>query len=198
MVRTAGWRRWVIMQVLASWPLKITPRLVLTAWDNNVKVISMLLRTRNLMRKHLDQRLGQLRPVAPLVARPETGWIRSIRQSLGMTAAQLAQRMGVSQPRIIALERAEATGAVELKTLQRAAEALNCRLVYAFVPNEPLEQVVRKRAHAVAVARLAGVEHAMRLENQGTSPEAQDERLKEATDYLAEHADGSLWAGVIK
>lgn len=154
----------------------------------------MTLKTRSLLRKHLDQRFAQLRPLAQLAAKPQTGWIRSIRQSLGMTATQLAARMGVSQPRIIALERAETSGAVNLKTLQRAAEALNCRLVYAFVPNEPLEQAVRKRARAVASERLAGAEHTMRLENQGTSSEAQDERLRETTDYLTLHADGSLWA----
>ena len=127
----------------------------------------MMTSTRNLMRKHLDRRLAQLQPVVSMAAQPQTGWIRSIRQSLGMTATQLAQRV---------------------------AEALNCRLVYAFVPKEPLEQVVRKRARVVAAERLAGVEHTMRLENQGTSAEAQDERLNEATDFLAEHADGSLWA----
>jgi predicted DNA-binding mobile mystery protein A len=149
---------------------------------------------RSLLRRHLDQRFAQLRPVAQLAAKPQTGWIRSIRQSLGMTAAQLAERMGVSQPRIIALEHAEATGSVNLKSLQRAAEALNCRLVYAFLPDEPLEQVVRKRARVVAAERLAGVEHTMRLENQATSSEAQDERLREASEHLAAHANGSLWA----
>jgi hypothetical protein len=50
----------------------------------------------------------------------------------------------------------------------------------------------------VATERLAGVEHTMRLENQGTSTEAQDERLSEAIDFLAEHADGSLWVGTAK
>jgi predicted DNA-binding mobile mystery protein A len=111
-----------------------------------------------------------------------------------MTAAQLAERMGVSQPRIIALEHAEAEGAVTLKSLKRAAEALNCRLVYAFVPNAPLEQVVRDRARVVASERLADVEHGMRLENQATSREAQEERLQEASDQLAANAHGSLWA----
>jgi predicted DNA-binding mobile mystery protein A len=150
--------------------------------------------SRRLLRRTLDQRLAQLRPVAQLAAKPPLGWIRSIRQSLGMTAAQLAERMGVSQPRIIALERAEAEGAVTLKSLKRAAEALNCRLVYAFVPNEPLEQVVRDRARVVAGERLAGVEHNMRLENQATSSEAQEERLQEASEQLAANAHGSLWA----
>src|ERR1700687_1412050 len=119
--------------------------------------------SRRLLRKSLEQRLAQLRPVAQLAAKPPLGWIRSIRQSLGMTAAQLAERMGVTQPRIIALERAEAEGAVPLRSLKGAAEALNCRLVYTFVPNEPLEQVVRNRARVVAGGGLAGGGDSMRV-----------------------------------
>ena len=111
-----------------------------------------------------------------------------------MNAAQLAERLGVSQPRIIALEHAEATGSVNLRSLQRAAEALDCALVYAFVPKEPLEQVVRKRARIVAAQRLAGIEHTMRLENQATSNDAQDERLREISEHLVAHASGLLWA----
>lgn len=149
---------------------------------------------RILLRRNLDRRFSELRPLAQLAAKPRAGWIRSIRQGLGMSAAQLAERMGVSQPRIIALERAEATGSVNLRSLQRAAEALDCALVYAFVPKEPLEQVVRKRARIVAAQRLAGVEHTMRLENQATSTDAQDERLREISEHLVAHASGALWA----
>jgi predicted DNA-binding mobile mystery protein A len=149
---------------------------------------------RALIRRNLDRRFGELRALTQFAARPRTGWIRSIRQGLGMNAAQLAERMGVSQPRIIALERAEATGSVNLRSLQRAAEALDCALVYVFVPKEPLEQMVRKRARIVAAQRLAGIEHTMRLENQATSNDAQDERLREISEQLVAHASGALWA----
>jgi len=110
-----------------------------------------------------------------------------------MNAAQLADRMQVSQPRIIAMEHSEAMGAVTLKTLQRAAEALNCTLVYALVPKEPLEQVVHNRALNVAAERIANVEHTMRLENQPTSAESQDQRVREVAETLVERASSTLW-----
>ena len=78
--------------------------------------------------RHLDKRFASLRPLAKN-ARPPKGWLRAIRDALGMTTAQLARRLGVSQPRIIELEQSEISGGVTLNTLQRAAEALGCRLV---------------------------------------------------------------------
>ncbi|MFX8385628.1 hypothetical protein ABTL78_19675, partial [Acinetobacter baumannii] len=54
-----------------------------------------------------------------------------------------------------------------MQTLQRAAEALGCRVVYALVPERPLADVVRQRAEAVADRQVAAVRHTMRLEGQG-------------------------------
>src|SRR6266849_5742373 len=111
--------------------------------------------------RHLDKRFASLRPLTEN-ARPPKGWLRAIRDALGMTSAQFARRLGVSQPRIIELEQSEVSGGVTLNTLQRAAEALGCRFVYALVPEQPLEDTVRARAKLIAARQLAAVEHTMR------------------------------------
>src|SRR4051812_40421450 len=99
--------------------------------------------------RHLDKRFAALRPLAT-APRPPKGWLRAIRDALGMTTAQLARRLGVSQPRIVELEQSEVGGTVTLNTLQRAAEALGCRLVYVLVPERPLAEVVQERARRLA------------------------------------------------
>ncbi len=115
--------------------------------------------------RHLDIRFAALRPLLK-TQRPPKGWLRAIRDALGMTTSQLAGRLGVSQPRIVELEQSEASGTVTLNTLQRAAEALGCRLVYVLVPEKPLADTVRERAELLAQQRQAAVEQTMRLENQ--------------------------------
>jgi predicted DNA-binding mobile mystery protein A len=115
--------------------------------------------------RHLDKRFAALRPLAKN-PRPPKGWLRAVRDALGMTTAQFARRLGVSQPRIIELEQSEVSGSVTLHTLQRAAEALGCRLVYALVPERPLAETVQERAELVAERQLTSVEHTMRLEDQ--------------------------------
>src|ERR671914_403124 len=102
-------------------------------------------------------RMGSTDQYAP----PVRGWIKAIREALGMTTAQLARRMGIRQPSVVALEQSEVKGTIELATLRRAAEALDCTLVYALIPNKPLEATVRERARAFARRRLRPVEHSM-------------------------------------
>ena len=129
-------------------------------------------------RLRLDERLIVLGPVERFTS-PVRGWIRAIRQSLGMSAAQLADRLGIKQPSVVALEQSETKGTIELATLRRAAEALNCTLVYALIPNKPLEAMVRDRARAVALSRLSPIEHSMRLEDQGVSAKISEAQLDE-------------------
>ena len=131
-----------------------------------------------LARKHLDERLTPLRESAEFV-RPPRGWVRAIRDALGMTTGQLAKRIGVDQSRISKLEQAEIEGSVTLKTLRQAAEGLGCTLVYAFVPNPSLAALVRERAEKIADRELARVDHTMRLENQAlTQRDLKQERQR--------------------
>jgi predicted DNA-binding mobile mystery protein A len=122
-------------------------------------------------RARLDERFEPIRPVARFKP-PVRGWIKGIREALGMTTAQLAKRMRIKQPSVVALEYSEAKGSIELATLRRVAEALDCTLVYALVPNKPLDGTIRDRARAFARRRLEPVEHSMLLENQKVTQKA--------------------------
>ena len=126
--------------------------------------------------RHLDARFVALRPLAR-AQRPAKGWLRAIRDALGMTTAQLGKRLGVSQPRIVELEQSEVRGSVTLNTLQRAAEALGCRLVYALVPDRPLAHTVRERAEVVARRQGNAVAQSMRLEDQEVTDKAAAKEL---------------------
>ncbi|MBI1790754.1 MAG: mobile mystery protein A [Acidobacteria bacterium] len=116
-------------------------------------------------RSQLDERFREMGPPRRY-APPVRGWIKAIRESLGMTTAQLAERLGIKQPSLVNLEQSEAKGTIEMATLRRVAEALDCTLVYALVPNKPLETMVRDRARAFARKRREDVEHSMMLEDQ--------------------------------
>ena len=129
-------------------------------------------------RSHLDERFQGLGPVTRY-ASPVRGWIKANRGALGMSTAQLAKRLRVKQPSVVALEQSEAKGAIELATLRRVAEALDCTLVYALIPNQPLEAMVRDRARTFARRRLEPVEHSMLLEDQKVTAKDAEARLDE-------------------
>ncbi|MBK8840823.1 MAG: mobile mystery protein A [Hyphomonadaceae bacterium] len=128
--------------------------------------------------QQLDRRFLEIGDTCVAPERPARGWIKAIREALGMTTAQLAKRMGVPQPRIAELEKREAGRIVTLRSLERAAEALDCRLIYILVPNDSLEDRVNSRAEAVAEAHLAAVDHTMRLEKQSVTDRQRREAMK--------------------
>ena len=133
---------------------------------------------RSIARRQLDKRLASGQN-EELFARPPRGWIKAIREALGMTTAQLGKRLGVVQSRVVAIEKAETTGSITLESLERAARALDCRLVYTLVPGKPLEELVADRAKILARKRLQSAGHSMKLEAQGV--DAEDENNSNCT-----------------
>jgi|SRR5580698_4406105 predicted DNA-binding mobile mystery protein A len=141
-------------------------------------------RSRRLLDSHFDE-WQQLRGLA----RPPHGWIRAVREALGMSAAVLAARLGITAGAVTRLEQSEAANRIQLDTLRRAADALGCDLVYLLVPRRPLDAVVRDRARELARRQIAAVEQTMRLEDQATGMASEmEERFAE---QLLER--GGLW-----
>jgi predicted DNA-binding mobile mystery protein A len=147
---------------------------------------------RAMARKNLDKRLSVLMN-ADLFARPTRGWIKAFREALGMTTAQLAKRLGVAQPSVVGLEQAEASKAITLKTLERAARALDCTLVYALVPRKPLENLVQERARQAARKRLHTISHSMALENQRVLEDDERAQLERLAQKLIDGPGSALW-----
>ncbi len=147
---------------------------------------------RETARRQIDKRLSPLFNDEAL-ARPSRGWVKAIREALGMTTAQLAKRLGVSQPRVVGIEQAEAKGAITLESLERAAHALDCRLVYALVPRQPLDALVEARATRLAEKQLGPTRHTMALEAQAMEARDEDEQRKRLIQKLVEQAGSKLW-----
>jgi|APFre7841882724_1041349.scaffolds.fasta_scaffold17663_3 predicted DNA-binding mobile mystery protein A len=120
----------------------------------------------SLARTALDGRLTHIRLQGAAFVRPRAGWIRALREALGMTAGQLARRMGVAQPTLTKLEQSEAAERIQLDSLRRVAAALDCELVYALVPRRPLQDMVDARRRLVAGREYARTAHSMALEDQ--------------------------------
>ncbi|MBU0663394.1 MAG: mobile mystery protein A [Proteobacteria bacterium] len=147
---------------------------------------------KQIARRQLDATLARFGEVKSLQLPPK-GWIRAVREALGMSGKQLAGRLQVSQPRVHKLEQSEPSGALTLKTMRQVAEALDCVFVYALVPRSTLEETVRTQARAVAGERLQRVSHTMLLEAQGLSTKEQQASLDGAIEELARETPKDLW-----
>ena len=123
-----------------------------------------------------------------IIARPQQGWLKTIREFLGMTTTQLAKRLEISQPRIVAMEKNERN--VKISTMERIADTLNCDFSYAFVPRENIDDIIYNQAKKKAKKILNKVNKNMGLENQLAKT---DDLLKDIIEELLDGNIARIW-----
>ena len=145
-----------------------------------------------LRRNQLDAWTAQFRP---LMGRqpPRHGWISEIRHAIGMTGRQLARRLGISQPSLVDLEHNEAEQRITLTSLRAAADALNCELVYALVPRQPLNEILQLRLRERAEREVAAAAHSMALEAQAVAEPRNREQVDELMKKWSDRPPRDLW-----
>jgi predicted DNA-binding mobile mystery protein A len=149
---------------------------------------------KSLVQEQFDRKLPLLQETARALAiqAPSSGWIRTIRQVLGMSSSALAKRLGIAHTGLLKLEKGERAGTVSLATLRRAADALDADFVYAIVPRKTVRDTLRARAQQLAQERVLPVAKSMQLEAQGLSVEQLKRRIDELAGDL-ERRPRELW-----
>ena len=145
-----------------------------------------------LVMEQLDKTLHKFRSLLE-ISKPPKGWIRAIRDALGMNGRQLADRLNVTRQRAALIERDEMNGSATLKTMRRIAECLDCTFVYGFVPRKSIEETVRDRARQVAKKRLSRVSQTMRLEDQALDKKEEEKVLSDMIEELVDTLPSTLW-----
>lgn len=152
----------------------------------------MKTRFKDLKQRQLDAVLASWRS-AKLPVRPPSGWIKAIREALGMPAVHLASRLGLVPSTVLRLETSEADDTITLASLRRVAEALDCELQYALVPKQSIAQTMETQAIKIARERMAVLTHTMALEAQSTSNETVEMQVKEMAESILKGSKRELW-----
>ena len=153
------------------------------------------------MPKFDDLRIRQLdEALAPFQALgvrpvPDEGWLRTIRESLGVSLRQMAARLGVSKGAVRSAEANEARGTIQLDSLRVMADALDCDVVYALVPRRSLERVVKDQALRLAEGLVRLASESMELEEQGISVQEQRRQVKEMASEILRNRGRDFWDG---
>lgn len=147
---------------------------------------------KDLAYQQLTKHLETLTPFKS-ASTPAKGWIRAIRNGLGMSRRQLAARLGLSVSRIQRLEHDEVTGSVTMKSLQRTAEAMDCVLVYAVIPRTSLDETIERQAQKKALAHMQSISHSMALEKQALDSASNQAMLETLTQQLIQQSKHTLW-----
>lgn len=121
------------------------------------------------------------------------GWLKTVRKALGMSGTQLAKRLGVTKGQISQTESGELSGSVTLKTMQKMAQAMDCRFVYAVVPESEIEEIIKKRAYQKAREQIKSASTQMALEAQSLNDEQLDYAVDQLASEIVEKMPSDLW-----
>ena len=150
--------------------------------------------TRQLEVSRLDDYFQALKAESGLVSQtPPRGWIHALRNGLGMSATQLAKRLGVSRAAVYKLEEREVSRSIALKQLERVADAMDCDVVYAMMPRSTLRQSISDRARNNAETRLRAANVSMGLEAEGVNAKEFAAAVSSSSSYTEALADRTLW-----
>ena len=147
---------------------------------------------KKLIREQLDSKLSTLKGFTAQGLK-SIGWIKTIREALGMTSTNLASRVGVNQSRIIHMEKAESEGNIKISTMEKIADALDMDFVYGFVPRTSLNEMVRQQAQKIALHKMERLDNTMRLELQELSSEEKERALKDMIDRILIDGPKDFW-----
>jgi predicted DNA-binding mobile mystery protein A len=104
--------------------------------------------------------------------------------------------LSVSRAQIAQAEGNELSGAVTLKTLQKMAEGMNCRVVYAFVPEASAQATVENRAKEKAEQLVSRADIHMALESQSLDKASRNYEVERLTRELLDKMPSDLWDDV--
>ena len=156
-----------------------------------------MVKTKKILKKQrelLDERIKKEVP-KHRSPRPEGGWLKLVRECLGLSSTALSKRMGLSSSYSYKLEEREKTGSVTLASLSKSAEALGCELVYNIVPKDglSLDSLLEKKCSEYAKKTLEDVWHSMKLEGQALTKIQKKKQLEELTKKLKDSLNPQIW-----
>lgn len=148
---------------------------------------------KNLEQNQIDRYLEVFSPLKEFPA-PQDGWVKYIRNALGMTTTQLAKRLKLSRRRIAMIEHAEIRDETTLSTLRKVAEAMDCQLVYAILPKTTISQQIQKQARRFVIKHLVDVSHHMDLESQSVKDKSAIEaQINDLVEQCLAKSLKSIW-----
>lgn len=125
---------------------------------------------------------------------PTDGWIHIIRNSLNMTQEQLANKIGIGRTGVGEIEKREASGAISINSLKEVGQALDLKLIYAFVPSkETFEKLIEDKATRLAERIVLRTNHNMALEDQAIDRERVKESIRELALEIKAEVRRGLW-----
>jgi predicted DNA-binding mobile mystery protein A len=151
------------------------------------------MRNNKLQFQQLNEKILRLAGMQHVIV-PPIGWIKAIRNSLGMSMEQLGKKLSITKQGVMDIEKREKEGAITIKSMQEIAKAIDMQFVYGFVPDAgSLDQMIEMRALEIAKTIVQRTSTTMKLEDQANSKERIEKAIKERAAEIINKTPKILW-----
>jgi predicted DNA-binding mobile mystery protein A len=143
--------------------------------------------------QQLNEKMDQLNGMQHVIV-PPIGWIKAIRNGIGMSMEQLGKKLSITKQGVMDIEKREKEGAITINSMQEIAKAMDTQFVYGFVPNAgSLEGMIETRALEIATKIVERTSTTMKLEDQANSKERIENAIKERASEIINRTPKILW-----
>lgn len=148
---------------------------------------------KTLLIQQLDKKIASYASLQQ-VAIPPTGWIKAIRNALGMSMRQIGKKLSITKQSVLEIEKRETDGSITLKLLKEVAGAMDMQLVYGFVPNDgSLNALIDRKAKDLAKQIVMRTSNTMKLEDQENSAQRLENAIRERANAIKNEMPKILW-----
>lgn len=145
-------------------------------------------------KRQAKNKVNQALEASQVLAKPLGGWIVTFQEAIGMNAPALAERLGVSRNSVYSSIEKEQAGSISVNQLDKMAEAMGGKLVYAIVPREgPVDQTVLAQARKKAKRIIQRTHAHMALEEQTEGLRNQKEMIEELAAEMVREMPRDFW-----
>ena len=143
--------------------------------------------------QQLNEKMLQLSGMQHIIV-PPIGWIKAIRNGIGMSMEQLGKKLSITKQGVMDIEKREKEGAITIKSMHEIAKAIDMQFVYGFVPDAgSLDQMIEMRALEMATKIVERTSTTMKLEDQANSKERIKKAIKERAAEIISKTPKILW-----
>ena len=151
------------------------------------------MRNNKLQFQQLNEKMLQLSGMQHVIV-PPIGWIKAIRNGIGMSMEQLGKKLSITKQGVMDIEKREKEGAITIKSMQEIAKAIDMQFIYGFVPDAgSLDQMIEMRALEMARKIVQRTSTTMKLEDQVNSKERIEKAIKERAAEIINKTPKILW-----
>ncbi len=144
--------------------------------------------------RQAESKINQAVQMAQAFTKPLGGWIATFQEAIGMSVPVLAERLGVSRNSVYSSIQNEQSGTISLNQLDKMAEAMGGKVIYAIIPREgPVEEIVMAQARKKAKRIIQRTRAHMALEEQTEGLRSEEEMIQELASEITREMSKDFW-----